>query len=230
MTVGQQIGHALGAVWLAAAVSFIAGAQTNDSEQLVLNAIDAAAGHICTIKSEPSCEGSRHKGFVEAEWGNLTKQLASLGINVQGQENSEGLTKFLQAENKPDCKAQTSNKIVERLLEEAPQAETLLLLQCDLLASHPGDRSRPSGIPGVYINLVDSANAVAACRNALRLRPNDLRIAFQLGRGLQKNGSQSAMAEAAQLYRLAADQGLAGAQTNLGVLYESGRGEVEKND
>jgi TPR repeat protein len=36
--------------------------------------------------------------------------------------------------------------------------------------------------------------------------------------------------EAARLYKLAADQGNAGAQSNLGFFYEQGRGGLQKDD
>ena len=230
MIAWKQRRCALDAVWLAVAVAFSANAQTNDHEQLVLTAIDAASEHICSIKSELSGEGSKQKDTVESEWENLTKQLASLGINVQGQPSAERLAIFPHVENKVDCKTQTSNKIVERLLEEAPQVEVLLVLQCDRLASSPYDTTRPMNMPGVEFNHIDTANAIPACRNALREHPNDIRVAYQLGRSLQKDGNSSAMAEAARLYKMAADQGVAGAQTNLGNLYESGLGGLEKNE
>ena len=43
-------------------------------------------------------------------------------------------------------------------------------------------------------------------------------------------GCRRTSAEAARLYRLAADQGNAGAQSNLGVFYEQGRGGLPKDD
>jgi TPR repeat protein len=116
------------------------------------------------------------------------------------------------------------------LHDEPQEARNLVTTKCDRLASHPSDKAHPVGIPGVDFKNIDSARAVSACRDALRVRPNDMRIVFQLGRSLQKDGSSSATVEAARLYRLAADQGYVAAQTNLGAFYETGYGGLEKND
>lgn len=107
--------------------------------------------------------------------------------------------------------------------------EKALLGDCDRSAAFPSDPTLPQGVTGVAFNQIDAAKAVPACREALRVHPNDPRIAFQLGRALDKMGGSNADLEAVKQYRFAADAGHAGAMNNLGNLYQNGRG-VEKNE
>ncbi|HKD27414.1 MAG TPA: hypothetical protein VKC66_16135 [Xanthobacteraceae bacterium] len=69
----------------------------------------------------------------------------------------------------------------------APNADA-----CDRLAASPYDKARPSGIQGVAFEQVDAPAAIEACRAALEARPDDARLAFQLARALQKDGSAKA--------------------------------------
>ena len=204
----------------------------------MLDAITSAADRICNvIKIESTTESVKGTDEVKTELRGLIKQLADLGINVQGQYSIESYAGVLQADlpstlkNSADCKLQVLDKLVDCMLHDEPQeAGNLAIIKCDQLASHPSDKTRPVGIPGVDFAHIDSARAVSACQDAMRVRPNDMRIVFQLGRSLQKDGSSSAMIEAARLYKLAADQGYAGAQYALGRFYESGRGGLAKDD
>ncbi len=208
------------------------------SQQRVEDAIINAADRICNvIKIASTTESVKGTDEIKTELRGLIKQLTDLGINVQGQYSTESYAGVLQADlpstlkDSVDCKLQVLDKLVDRMLRDEPQeAGNLVIVKCDRLASHPSDKTRPVGIPGVDFAHIDSAQAVSACQDALRVRPNDMRIVFQLGRSLQKDGSSSAMIEAARLYKLAADQGYAAAQYNLGVFYESGRGGLAKND
>jgi TPR repeat protein len=94
---------------------------------------------------------------------------------------------------------------------------------CDRLASSPTDATRPAGVAGVEYALIDTPQAIPACRDALRQHPNDPRLAFQLGRALDRQGGGGA-AEAASLYKTAADAGFALAVNNLANLYQRGTG------
>lgn len=238
MSVRKQILYAIAAVSLATAASRDVSAQTLDSQQRVLDAITSAADRICNvIKIESTTESVKGTTEVKTELRGMIKLLGDLGINVQGSYNTESYAGVLQAElpstlkNGADCKLRVLDKLVDRMLhDEPPEAGNLVTTKCDRLASRPSDKARRVGIPGVDFMNIDSARAVSACRDASRVRPNDMRIVFQLGRSLQKDGSSSATVEAARLYKLAADQGYVAAQTNLGVFYEIGRGGLAKND
>ena len=96
--------------------------------------------------------------------------------------------------------------------------------ECDRLASHPLDPERPAGVAGVEFDAIRPAEAVPACRAAVARRPNDQRMAVQLGRTLQKVGSVDAVAEAARLYRQAAEAGNLLGMNNLGLMYANGTG------
>jgi uncharacterized protein len=106
--------------------------------------------------------------------------------------------------------------------ETSDRAAKALIAECDRLAASPEDASRPVGVAGVKLDLVDAAGAVPACRAAMAVSPNDPRVAMQLGRALQQAGG--ADAEALALYRKAADAGNAVGMNNLGSLYEKGLG------
>jgi TPR repeat protein len=101
---------------------------------------------------------------------------------------------------------------------------------CDRLAASPYDATRATGIEGVRFERVDASAAIDACKAALRDKPDDARLAFQLARALEKDGGFEALAEAVRLYRLAAEQGHAAAQYNLGAFYENGHAGLPRDD
>jgi TPR repeat protein len=114
------------------------------------------------------------------------------------------------------------------LAEDFPADRAAVVQECDRLAASPYDASRPAEIAGVDHDKLDAAQAVPACRAAIAALTDYPRVAFELGRALQKAGGAEAEAEAARWYRHAADAGNALAMNNLGVMYETGRG-VEMN-
>lgn len=93
-------------------------------------------------------------------------------------------------------------------------------VECDRLAAHPFDPDRPGEISGVPIEQLDSAPAIAACELALERTPGHPRLQFQLARSLFKAGR---FAEAMIFVRLAAEQGYAAAERNVGYLYYRGK-------
>jgi TPR repeat protein len=72
---------------------------------------------------------------------------------------------------------------------------------------------------------LDPGRAIPACREATERWPQEARFAFLYGRALEKRDA----AEAVRWFRKAAEQGNADAQINLGLMYESGRGELVKD-
>jgi TPR repeat protein len=110
---------------------------------------------------------------------------------------------------------------VERGLAEAREAA---VRECDRLAASPDDATRPGGIDGVAFKDISAAQAVPTCRAALAVRPNDARVALQLGRALQKKGGADAQAEAMRWYRNAAEAGNQVAMASLGDVYAYGWG------
>ncbi len=53
---------------------------------------------------------------------------------------------------------------------------------CDRLAAHPFDASRPDGIPGERYDKLEPALAIPACERALKQFPGHPRYQFQLAR------------------------------------------------
>ena len=99
------------------------------------------------------------------------------------------------------------------------------ITECDRLAASPMDRNREG--PGVAFQKIDATAAIASCAQALAQNPNNPRMISNLGRANQRAGR---LDEAARLYKLAADQGHAGAQYNLGVFYDQGLGGLAKDE
>ncbi len=94
---------------------------------------------------------------------------------------------------------------------------------CDRLAASPTDSERPGGIEGIELSDIDAPRALAACRSAVARGDGTARFARALGRALLKSGNQ---AEAAQMFRTAAENHNAAAMNNLGAVYEFGTGVV----
>lgn len=80
---------------------------------------------------------------------------------------------------------------------------------------------------GVGYTSLRGAAARAACARAMAEQPSEARFVAYAARAADKAGDAR---EAVRLYRLAADQGNALAQNNLGVMYEGGQGMLPRND
>src|SRR5204863_7079472 len=94
-----------------------------------------------------------------------------------------------------------------------------LVTECDRLAAAPTDPNREG--PGVAFDRIDTIAAIESCEQALARNPGNSRVMFNLGRA---NDRADRLAEAARLYRLAADQGYTAARHSLGVFYLEGLG------
>ncbi|MBO0902601.1 DUF2610 domain-containing protein [Jiella sonneratiae] len=105
----------------------------------------------------------------------------------------------------------------------AELAKTEALVRgCGLAAASPRDAGRPEDMPGVALASIDAAKAIPACEAAVAARPEDPRLAYQLGRAL--SASPERRREAAAAFGKAADRGFPLAQTSLGRLYAGGIG------
>jgi uncharacterized protein len=60
------------------------------------------------------------------------------------------------------------------------------VIACDMLAASPFDKERPANVPGVAMADVKADDAIAACTTALASNPQNLRIMYDLARGLSK--------------------------------------------
>ena len=93
--------------------------------------------------------------------------------------------------------------------------------ECDRLAAHPWDSTRPNDVQGVFFGSIDTQAAWASCNEAMRLNPNVPRLIFEAGRVASARKDFVASIE---LHRRAAAQGSASAMNGLGVLYSNGEG------
>jgi TPR repeat protein len=103
------------------------------------------------------------------------------------------------------------------------------ITDCDRLAQPL--RANMGNLPAL-VDGVDYAGlrwpaARAACARAMEEAPGEVRFVAFAGRAADKGGDARA---AARLYRAAADEGYPLAQTNLGVMYESGEGGLGRDD
>jgi uncharacterized protein len=95
--------------------------------------------------------------------------------------------------------------------------------ECDRLAGDPYD-DLPPGVAAVEKTEISATLAVPACRAALAQRPDDLRVAYQLGRALRASNEENDKAEGLRLIRRAAEADHVAAAYTLGDLYELGEG------
>lgn len=93
--------------------------------------------------------------------------------------------------------------------------------ECDRLAAHPHDDTRPAGVVGVGFERIDAARAVPACAAAVVARKSDARTAFQYYRALRKAGR---VPEAMAACRSAADGGHGVAAADLAYALLTGDG------
>src|SRR5262249_42906634 len=90
--------------------------------------------------------------------------------------------------------------------------------ECDRLAAHSTDPSRPPGIIPVDFAKINADSAISACQRALAAQPDDARMAFQLARALLKAGNLDA---AISFLTKAAENGHVKAMVNLGDVYRN---------
>ena len=103
------------------------------------------------------------------------------------------------------------------------QTAQQVIAECHRQAAFQYDPGRKAA--GVSMDNIDSAAAIEACRQAVRLDAT-WRIQYQYGRSLMADGQDG---EALQWFRKAADQNSAVAQYGLGWMYANARG-VAKDD
>jgi TPR repeat protein len=96
---------------------------------------------------------------------------------------------------------------------------------CDRLASFRFDPARSTDSAAVDFDRNEAKKAVAACQAALAAEPSNPRLMFNLGRAQAR--TSDGQAEAAALFRRAAEAGHAGAMHSLGLIFASGAGVAE---
>jgi hypothetical protein len=88
--------------------------------------------------------------------------------------------------------------------------------ECDRLAANPSDRRKPPSVPGVpYDSLMNQAKqAIAACTEAVRQSPTELRYQYQMARAMETEAPEKAL----EIHRKLAGLGYPVAYDNLGWL------------
>lgn len=100
--------------------------------------------------------------------------------------------------------------------------------ECDRLAQPPRQTmgKLPVFAEGVSYATLRGSAARAACARAMAEQPGEVRFVVYAARAADKAGNPR---EAARLYGLAADQGHALAQNNLGAMHEAGEDALPRN-
>ena len=108
-----------------------------------------------------------------------------------------------------------------------PQDPQNATLACDLAAASPTEKSRPFGVPGVFLASIDPKIAIPACQEAAAAAPENPQTLFQLGRAYAAAKAN----ESARAYvQKASDLGYPPAQASLAVFYAFGVGGLARND
>jgi tetratricopeptide (TPR) repeat protein len=136
----------------------------------------------------------------------------------------KGVLRFLAADmskvNAPNIARSSSDKAIP---DQPPSSITTNTdapsNDCDTFAASFADQHRKG--PGTPIDNLDLPSALPACEAAVKQYPDSDRLAFQLGRVYEKAKNDPA---AVLQYTRAASHGYAEAQSNLGMMFESGRG------
>lgn len=118
-----------------------------------------------------------------------------------------------------DCGFASLAKLKLAALEKPAPATAAGETECDRLAANPSDPMRLAGMPGVVTRNISMPAALDACRKAAAEYPDEPRLQYQYGRTLAQNKNY---AEAADLYKRAADDGEIAAMHGLGGLHISG--------
>jgi TPR repeat protein len=113
------------------------------------------------------------------------------------------------------------------LLLAAPARAADPVADCDRLAAHPEDPTRPAGLPGQYLNRIPVTEASEACEAALAAAPDEPRLIFQLSRVRERQGE---MAEALRLLREAVARDHATAMVVLASYHEQGLAGLTPDD
>lgn len=92
---------------------------------------------------------------------------------------------------------------------------------CDELASSPYDITKPAHIAGVKVKDINLPLAIGVCTEELAKQPNHARLQYNLARAYYQAKQYD---KAVELLTQSANQGHAGGQLGLGVVYEKGHG------
>jgi len=114
---------------------------------------------------------------------------------------------------------------VAALETPAQEASHPAVDRCHRLAGNEWDEARPDGYPAVELDRINHEAAIEACREAVKVQPDDATLEYQFGRALEAADRQEA---ALVWFRKAEEKGYAAAMHTLGAKYFNGQG-VEKD-
>ena len=211
---------------------------------LLIKGIDAAARSDLLRSLDPARLGAglmprrRHLAYV-AVWTVVftamqvqsgSEVALARGVSLLSQGRTEDTIAHYRRLTRDDPeRAAYHNELGYVLLRAGRAAEALepleraAALDSDVAQTH-------NSLGAVYVQAGRPEEGVAAFRQALALQPDYPEAQFNLAQLHDRGrGVPADPAEAARLYRAAAEQGHTGAQVNLGRLYRDGRG-VERDD
>lgn len=149
---------------------------------------------------------------------------ARAGVQLSLNDVEQAIAQYRVAVRQAPDRAEFQNELGYLLLKEGSPHEALQPLQ-HAVKLRPDLARAHNGLGVAYVQVRRWSDAVGSFEKAIALQPLYPEAQFNLaqlygsGRGGRKDD-----AEAARLYRLAAEQGNVGAQVNLGVMLQAGQG------
>jgi uncharacterized protein len=147
--------------------------------------------------------------------------LSVLGALLADQPNGTVARNCIAARMDELRKQEPEKKTTVAPPPKAPNPAPVPVTECDRLAAPP---DAVPGVQGVYFETIDAVRAVPACRDAVALYPDEVRLQVWLGRALDKATSY---AEARGWFEKAAALGERVAMSSLGSLYAQGHGVTQ---
>ena len=154
----------------------------------------------------------------QQEIAEKTKQIKAEQERIEAEQRAKQ-----EAEARKQADQRQKTEAEQRKREEEAKRLTEAARRCDELAANPGDAHRVgNGVP--YATLKPQAGeAVEACENAVKQKPNEPRFQYQLGRALELLGDGQVRAKnrqrALEIHQALVTAGYPAAYDNLASLY-----------
>jgi tetratricopeptide (TPR) repeat protein len=160
--------------------------------------------------------------FLATEISNLTNNSQTPRYGTFREEGfNKGDTVFVIASADTHKKGDGKEASADNTTISVDPSPEDLIHQCDVLAAASYDSDRPSDISGVDLRKINSSDAVRICEKALRSKPNERRLLYELGRAY--DGADN-FKMAMPYYQKAAEKGSRAAMNELFYFYRDGLG------
>lgn len=193
----------------------------NRRSTAVATAIGQVHAAILSASSQHAVESALAGRFLPEELnsgaGRELREAASARIAALQRTANDVAVFGVQPEHARAGLAKADSRALTATRQELPILDAGQVHLCDTLSGHPQDPERVGS--GVTDTAMKPAEAVSACRDAVKAAPNNRRFRFQLGRALLEAGNPS---ESVVHLKQAASLGSAAAHYYLAAAYAAG--------